>query len=108
MSKIEIVDKLELQEVSSKDMTRKEFYKYIFGDLAKGFCIVGSLFLDAIVIPQVLSFVPASFFLPQFSITIGPPGDSTQVAVLFILIYLVLVLVAIYFEVKYYIAIWRK
>jgi hypothetical protein len=108
MSKIEIVDKLELQEISSKDMTRKEFYKYIFGDLARGSYIVGSLFFDAIVIPQILSFVPASFFLPSISITIGPPGDSTHVAVLFILVYLFLVLLAIYFEVKYYIAIWRK
>jgi hypothetical protein len=108
MSKIEIVDKLEIQEISSKDMTRKEFYKYIFGDLTKGFYIVGSLFFDAIVIPQVLSFVPTSYFLPQLNFTIGPPGDSTQVAVLFILVYLFLVLVAIYFEVKYYISIWRK
>ncbi|MCL4452422.1 MAG: hypothetical protein M1327_07365 [Candidatus Thermoplasmatota archaeon] len=108
MSKIEIVDKLELQEVSSKDMTRKKIYKYIFGDLTKGFYIVGSLFLDAIVIPQVLSFVPASFFSPQLSITIVPPEDSTKVAVLIILIYFALVLAAIYFEVKYYIAIWRK
>jgi hypothetical protein len=108
MSKIEIVDKLELQEVSSKDMTRKEFYKYIFGDLARGSYIVGSLFFDAIIIPQVLSFVPSNFFLPQFSFTIGPSGYSTQVSVVFVLVYLLLVLAAIYLEVKYYVAIWRK
>ena len=54
MSRIEIVDKAETpDDRSSKDMSRKEFYFYIFGDLARGSYIVGSMFFDLIIIPQI-------------------------------------------------------
>ncbi len=108
MSKIEIVDKLDVKEISSKDMSRREFYQYILGDLARGSYIVGSLFLDVIGIPQILSFIPVSYFYPQLSISIGPADNPVHVPVLFLITFIVLALVAMYFEVKYYIRIWRS
>lgn len=51
-------DGVKLRELNSKDLTRAEVYKYIFGDFIKGMFIFGSLFLDLLIVTQVYYLVP--------------------------------------------------
>ena len=105
MSRIEIVDKAKTpDDRSSKDMSRKEFYFYIFGDLARGSYIVGSMFFDLIIIPQILSYVPNYYFLPSIGVKIG----SILIPVLYIVIIVLLVALASFFEIKTYLRLWHK
>jgi len=47
-------------DIRSKDLSRIEFLKYIFGDFIKGMYIIGCLFLDALIVP------PSFLSLPGF------------------------------------------
>ena len=104
MKGIEIIDKMEHStDKSSKKMSRKEFYFYIFGDLVKGLYIVGSMFFDLIIIPQIMSYFPAYIFLPSLAMQIGPilvPG-------LYIIIIIALIIISSFFEVKTYLKLWH-
>lgn len=105
MSRIEIVDKREPStNRSRKDMSRKEFYFYVFGDLARGSYIVGSMFFDLLIIPQILSYVPVYMFLPSLAIQIG----SILIPLLYIIIITTLILIASFLEIKTYLRLWHK
>jgi hypothetical protein len=46
------------KEITSKDLNRVEFLKYIFGDFIKGMYIIGCLFLDVLIIAPSFMYFP--------------------------------------------------
>lgn len=57
--KIKIVEnkKLQEKEISAKDLTKKEFYSYLFGDFVRASYIVGSFFFDLLLVPQAIFYI---------------------------------------------------
>ena len=46
------------KEITSKDLNRVEFLKYIFGDFIKGMYIIGCLLLDVLIIAPSFMYFP--------------------------------------------------
>lgn len=106
MTKVKIEDKYFVEEISSKDMTRREFLAYIFGDFVRGFFIVGSIFFDIILIPQLFSYIPESTFGNAFTVKI--PLWNYSVSAILLTIITFTILFSIIYEIKLYLRIWGK
>lgn len=106
MNKIKIVDKYVIEEVTSKDMSRKELLSYIFGDFIRGFYFVSAIFFDLIVIPQIFSFIPESLFDKAFTIRIPIWNYSVSGILLFLMA--IIIIFSIFYEVKIYFRIWGR
>jgi hypothetical protein len=46
--------------ITSKELTRVQLYKYLFGDFVKGLFIFSSLFFDLLIVSQLYNFIPDS------------------------------------------------
>jgi|YelNatPaOPRAMG01_1025707.scaffolds.fasta_scaffold04216_11 hypothetical protein len=105
VNKPPIRDKRDIyRDVSAKDLSRKEFLSYIFGDFARAFYIVGCIFLDGLIIGEAYSYVPG-FFSVNSTIERYFPNSSI------LLIYTVILILfseslALFYEIKYYKKRW--
>lgn len=106
MNKIKIEDKYVIEEVTSKDMSRKELLSYIFGDFIRGFYFVGAIFLDFIIIPQIFSFIPGRLFGNGLMIRIPMWNYSVSGILLFFMA--IIIVFSIFYEVKIYFMIWGR
>ena len=60
------------KEETSRDLTRRELYHYIFQDFFRGFFLVGCLFLDILVIAQIFRYVPhPNLVMASFKLSLG-------------------------------------
>ncbi len=106
MNRIKIEDKYSVEEVTSKDMTRKELLSYIFGDFIRGFYFVGAIFFDFVVIPQIFSYIPPKLFGNVLTIRI-PMWNFSASGILLSLMTLIIVF-SVFYEVKIYFRIWVR
>ncbi|MEM0134304.1 MAG: hypothetical protein QXU18_03640 [Thermoplasmatales archaeon] len=90
------------KELTSKNLSRRQLVLYILDDLLRGLYLVGSLFLDGLIILQLFSFVPSSYLnkgpLSNFYVRDGLMG--AVIAILEILV--------IYLEIKGFRRLWPK
>ena len=94
------------EEISAKDLSRKELLSYIFGDFVKAFYIVGCIFLDGLIIGEAYNYVPG-FFSVNNIIEHYFPSSSI------LLIYTVILILfseclALFYEIKYYKKRWSS
>lgn len=106
MNKIKIEDKYVIEEVTSKDMSRKELLSYIFGDFIRGFYFVSAIFFDFIVIPQIFSFIPERLFGNVLTIKI--PMWNYSVSGILLSLMALIIIFSIFYEVKIYFRIWGR
>lgn len=92
----------EQRGISSKDLTRRQLYLYIFGGAIRGFYILGCLFLDSMIPVAVLNLV----YSDTYGMGIFRPislGTSLLAAYLTLLIAL-LEVALIFYQARY----WRR
>lgn len=103
--KSEDADTEEDVELTSKDLTRKGLFFYIFDDFFRGFYIVGCLFLDGVIIPGLRFLLPGGGVDLPFRL----PSSITGLYVAYITILMVfLEVVAVYYEFLGFRRLWRK
>lgn len=48
----------EKKEITSRDLTRKQLFRYVFDDFLRGFFLVGCLFFDGLIVAYIFRFIP--------------------------------------------------
>lgn len=93
------------RELTSKDLTRKGLFLYIFDDFFRGFYLVGCVFLDAVIIPSLRFILPGS----GFNLLSAVPGTINALYTAYIvLLILFLEVFFIYMEINGFRKIWKK
>ncbi len=99
-------DKSQYQDVSAKDLTRKQLFRYIFDDFFRASYIVLMLFIDVIIIAQFFYFIPGFQSGISLFSTLFPHGN--------LLIYYTGTLIAfseilcIYYQARLFRIIWPR
>ena len=96
----------EYKDISAKDLTKTELIKYIFSDFVRGFYIVGCLFLDFLVLPQIYGVIPFSKEIGQFSSAYL--GGINLYGFYLDIVIVVLEIFFIWLEIKVYFKYFRK
>lgn len=95
----------EREQISSKDLTKKGLFFYLFDDFFRGFYIVGCLFLDGIIIPGLRFLLPGGGTVLPLKL----PSTVTSLYTAYIIILVIfLEAVAIYFQARGFRKLWRK
>ena len=105
--KVSYTDEPALQdrELTSKDLTRKGLFLYIFDDFFRGFYLVGCVFLDGVLIPSLRFILPYSGFN---LLSIVPSSLNLLYTVYVLMLIIFLELFLIYLEIKGFRRIWKK
>ncbi|MCL4447696.1 MAG: hypothetical protein M0Z77_03870 [Thermoplasmatales archaeon] len=90
------------EEITSKDLTKKQLVLYIFNDFLRGTYTIGCMFLDGLVILYLYYFIPASY------LSKGILSNTIYRDVILGLLILSLEVLVIYYEFKGYRRIWPK
>lgn len=92
----------EEEEITSKNLTKKQLVLYIFNDFLRGTYMIGCMFLDGLVILYLYYFIPAGY------LSKGILSIALYRGVILGLLTLSLEVLAIYYEFKGYRRIWPK
>lgn len=98
-------DELEKEKFTSKDLTKKGLFFYIFDDFFRGFYILGCVFLDGIIIPGLRFLLPGGGI--ELPFVIPSSLDSLFTAYLVIMI-VFLEFLFIYYEIVGFRKLWKK
>ncbi len=93
------------KELTSKDLSRKGLFLYIFDDFFRGFYLVGCVFLDGVLIPSIRFILPYSGFN---LISIVPSSLDFLYTAYIVMLIAFLELFLIYLEIKWFRKIWKR
>ncbi|MEM0157991.1 MAG: hypothetical protein QW812_00570 [Thermoplasmataceae archaeon] len=94
------------KEVTSKDLTRKQLFQYLFGDFVRGFYIVACMFLDILVIGELYKFIPSPNLLSALYFSYF--GNPAVLPLYVFMLTVLLEVVAVHLEVKIYRKFWKR
>ena len=94
------------KEITSKDLTRSELLKYIFGDFIRGFYIFGCLFLDGLIVARIYFIIPFSSYAS--SITKLYFSGTDLYAIYITLITILIGVIVVFYQIKYYLNTWVR
>ncbi len=93
------------KELTSKDLTKRGLFLYIFDDFFRGFYLVGCVFLDGVLIPSIRFILPYSGF---DLLSIVPSSLNLLYTIYVVMLIIFLELLLIYLEIKGFRRIWKK
>lgn len=93
------------KELTSKDLTRKGLFLYIFDDFFRGFYLVGCVFLDGVIVPSLRFILPYSGF---HLISAVPSSLNLLFTSYVVMLIIFLELLLIYLEIKGFRKIWKR
>ncbi len=98
-------EELRKEEITSKDLTKKGLFYYLFDDFFRGFYLLGCVFLDGIIIPGLRFLLPSGGIGLPYVI----PSSLTALFTVYIAMLIVfLEILLIYYEIIWFRKLWKK
>lgn len=98
-------EELEKEGFTSKDLTKKGLFFYIFDDFFRGFYLLGCIFLDGIIVLGLRFLLPGGGVDLPYVLPSSLNGFFTAYIILLIV---VLEIILIYFEMVWFRKLWTK